>query len=129
MKEMEYKQNSNERYEVLDSGIKNGFPWMIISYFNHPCAYIGLPKKHKYYGKFYEDIEIDCHGGLTFSKFRFLADKLEIFKNHWVIGWDYAHLGDYHFGLFSSMLLENKKWTTKEIKKEVFDVIKQLKVD
>lgn len=31
------------------------------------CGYVLLPKKHKYYGKDYDEIDIDVHGGLNYS--------------------------------------------------------------
>lgn len=49
------------------------------------CGYISIPLGHKYYHKEYEDIDIDCHGGLTFG---------EVSDQHW-IGFDCAHLFDY----------------------------------
>jgi len=34
----------------------------------HLCGYICLPKESKYYGKAYDDIPIEVHGGLTFGQ-------------------------------------------------------------
>lgn len=49
-------------------------------------GYVGLPEGHKFYGKGYDDIDIDCHGGITF------ADHWEDQKdNLWYIGFDCAH--------------------------------------
>lgn len=31
------------------------------------CGYVGLKPDHKYYRVHYDKIDIDCHGGLTFS--------------------------------------------------------------
>lgn len=49
-------------------------------------GYVTIPKEHPYYEKHYDDMEIDCHGGLTFS---------EISDNKYMIGFDCAHSGDY----------------------------------
>ena len=65
MKPMVYKKRGD--IEILDNGIYNGYQYWIVSYGSHPCAYVELPKDHKYYGKDYVDIPIDCHGGITYS--------------------------------------------------------------
>lgn len=51
----------------------------------HLCGYVKIPKEHPFYGKDYDDINIDTHGGLTFG---------EINEEHW-IGYDCGHSGDY----------------------------------
>lgn len=55
---------------------------MFGGYFN---GYIRIPTDHPYYQKRYEDMDIDCHWGLTFG---------ECSDGHWV-GFDCAHSGDY----------------------------------
>lgn len=52
------------------------------------CGYVMLPKENKFHGANYEDIPIDCHGGLTFS-----GQLRNDTENYW-IGFDCAHLGD-----------------------------------
>lgn len=55
-----------------------------LAYFGgHLCGYVRIPDSHPYFGKV--DIEIDCHGGLTFN---------ESGLEHW-IGYDCAHSFDY----------------------------------
>ena len=91
IKEMEY--TTEKRREILAQGEMMGFEWFVISYGTHPCCYIKIPEGHKFFGIDYWDIEdVYCHGGLTFSSNRLLADM----KEGWYIGWDYSHLGDYH---------------------------------
>ena len=122
MKEMEYQKS---RYTtILDKGDYKGFNYAIVSYGTHPCCYVFLPKGHKYYGKQCNDIEISCHWGITFSE-KDLAFNPIVLKDTWVIGWDYAHCEDY-VGYFEDKYSSLKKWTTKELQKEVFDVIEQL---
>ena len=48
-------------------------------------GYVAVPNYHPYYQKKYEDMEIECHGSLTFG---------ECSDRHW-IGFDCAHSGDY----------------------------------
>ena len=53
-------------------------------------GYVGLPKGHRFYEKHYDDLNIDCHGGLTWGDFwKDQNDDL------WYIGFDTAHSGDY----------------------------------
>lgn len=60
-------------------------------------GYVVIPQGHPLHGKHYEEIEIEVHGGLTFSK---NADELgwdEILpedKGCWIIGFDCAHVDD-----------------------------------
>lgn len=49
------------------------------------CGYVEIPKDHKVDGVEYDDINIDCHGGLTYSRHE--GDK-------WVIGFDCNHFDD-----------------------------------
>lgn len=133
MKEMVYKP---ERvFEVLHKEIKDGYPLVIMSYGDHPCAYVGIPKDHKYFGIHYSDYEkipIECHFGLTFSmmgeqRMPWIEDESE--KELWWIGWDYGHCCDYspYFENFDFVDFDKYKWTTREILYECYDVIEQLK--
>lgn len=51
-------------------------------------GYVRIPREHKFYQKGYDDIPIECHGGLTF------AGDLEN-DGDWYIGFDTAHAFDY----------------------------------
>ena len=48
----------------------------------HLCGYVQLPESHPYIGKEGFDLDIDCHGGITYS-------------DHGFIGFDCVHSGDY----------------------------------
>lgn len=102
--------------KILVTNNHKGYDYTIITYGTHPCAYIDLPKEHPWYKLSYDEIEIKCHGGLTYSKQN---------GNFWRIGWDYAHCDDYCPYYFNSP--ENfKKWTVKEIVKECESVCNQV---
>ena len=119
---MEQMNYTKERLcRVLHKGEFKGFKFAIVSYGTHPCCYVFLPKEHKYYGKSYDEIDIDCHGGLTYSDKELIFNPLV--NDDWIIGWDYAHYGDYS-GYFPD--LRDKKWTTQEIKKDIEYAINQL---
>ena len=125
MKEMVYQKES--KIEVLDTGTCLGFFYWILNLGTHPTAYVKIPESHKYYQKHYDDIDIQAHGGLTYSR-----DYLWISENQklegWFIGWDYAHCYDYagYYTQRDTTLCELKKWTTEEIRKEVYEVCEQL---
>ena len=124
---MRYQKDGIE--VVLEKGYTDGYHWVIVSYGTHPCAYVGLPKGHKFYGVHYDNIPINTHGGLTFSDNELKINEPEI--KVWWIGWDYSHAGDY---VGYTMMISNyksygeeKKWTTKEIKDDIMSVITQIK--
>lgn len=56
-------------------------------------GYVAVPEGHAWYGKDYDDIDADAHGGLTFS-----GDKIEgqpeETKGMWIVGFDCAHYMD-----------------------------------
>jgi len=52
-------------------------------------GYIGIPEGHKLYGVHYDLIEVNVHGGLTYSREE-LIDEVK----YWVIGFDCAHYSD-----------------------------------
>lgn len=126
MKEMIYSKDSKR--EILDTGTCFGLFYWILNLGMHPTAYIKIPKDHKYYQKDYEGIDIDVHGGITYSNHELHIGENEKIEG-WFIGWDYAHFGDYagyEEMLPKELRTNGKKWTTEEIKKEVFDVCRQL---
>lgn len=57
----------------------------------HRCGYVKLPSGHKYEDVLYDDITIDCHGGLTWSA-SYVPDQER--SNNWWIGFDCGHAFD-----------------------------------
>lgn len=128
MKEMFYRIERTKG-EILDKGVIEGFRYYIVSYGTHPCCYIILPKTHRYYKKDYIDIDLNAHGGLTYADTELFCHAHSI-NQEWIIGWDYAHYGDF-MGYY---LLEGfecfrlgHKYTTKALYEDVKFAIKQLK--
>jgi hypothetical protein len=69
-----------------------GFPCVVLLMpMAYRCGYVGIPKGHKYYGKNYDYIPIDCHCGLTYSE-KYLYGQLD--ENTWWIGFDCGHYCD-----------------------------------
>lgn len=125
MKQMTY--GKDRKIELLDTGKYLGFTYYILNLGTHPTAYIKIPENHKYYEKDYDEINLDVHGGLTYSSKQLCLEN-EVIEG-WFIGWDYAHYGDYlgYEEMFSREFRTNgKKWTTEEILKEVKEACRKL---
>ena len=131
MKEMVY---TNERkIEVLERNFYKGYEYLIVNYGTHPCCYVALESKHPYYGVFYDNININCHGGLTYSNLGLINSFTRttyLSDDYWVVGWDYHHVGDFS-GFYSdkeniALFLNPKKWTTLELIEECKEFIEQL---
>ena len=117
-----------EKPIILENGICRGkYEYYIITLGSHPCCYVLLPEGHKHHGKFYDDIPIECHGGLTYSEPTLFRDNI-IRGGEWVIGWDYAHLGDYvSYKLpFVEGSAGGHKFTLEELRRDVIEVAEQL---
>lgn len=71
----------------------------------HLNGYVALPPGHPCYGKAYDDIDVEIHGGLTFAS---EGDGEMWEKGYWWVGFDCAHAGD----LVPKMLeiLEREAW-------------------
>lgn len=125
MNEMIY--TTKRKIEILDSGYCLGLLYYILSLGAYPCAYVRIPQEHEFYKKDFGSIDIDVHGGLTYSR-----DYLWVSENQrvegWFIGWDYAHYGDYlgFVKFYSIDINQDKKWTTEEIYKDVKEVCYQV---
>ena len=113
--------------KVLENQIYKNYEYYIVTLGSHPCCYVLLPKGHRYHNMFYDDINIKCHYGLTYSDNRLFKENV-IKNNEWVIGWDYAHSDDYLS--YDSYFLEGDeyghKYTLDELRDDVYDVINQL---
>jgi len=55
----------------------------------HLCGYVLLTDDSDFFGVEYDDIPVNCHGGLTYGSQE---------KDFWIIGFDCAHLGDFQPG-------------------------------
>lgn len=126
MKEMQYQEKS--KLEVLDTGFCFGLLYYILNLGTHPTAYIKIPKACRYFGKEMEEIDINVHGGITYSKNYLYIDKNQKIDG-WFIGWDYSHCWDYagyETRFPEELRTGGKKWTTEEIYKEVKEACYQI---
>ena len=121
MKEMIYENNQHSP-EQLAAGTFLGYDYYALSFGTHPCAYVELPRNNKYFGRIYDDIPIECHGGLTYS-----SNKLHtVDHTGWFIGWDYAHWGDYNGSLPDFLNKGSNQYTTVEMIEDCKQVIMQM---
>lgn len=56
----------------------------------HRCGYVGVPEGHALHGKHYDDLDIDVHGGLTYSD----NNMGPVNNDAWWFGFDCAHFDD-----------------------------------
>lgn len=120
-----YKGKRLEKAEILKEGQYQGYQYTIITMGTHPCSYIKLPEGHKYNGKHYDEIPLECHCGLTYSKDKLMGGNKE---GEWYIGWDYAHLGDHlSYNNGPSAITGGHRWTLEELENEMFETIEHLK--
>ena len=69
-----------------------GFPCVVLMQaLGFRTGYVGIPKGHELYGVGYGNIDIDCHGGLTYSS-NYLIDQND--DDMWWIGFDCGHYCD-----------------------------------
>lgn len=82
-------------------------------------GYVAVPKNHVAYGKDYDHLPIDVHGGLTFGQQgQKESDGKWEDSDFWWFGFDTAHLGDkvtYSDGIEEH---EGHWWTLEEVVKE-----------
>jgi len=101
-------------YDAINEGVRI----VVMRGPSHLCAYLGVPEAHPLAGFGYDDIPLDCHGGLTFGK---AGDSL-LAKGWFWYGWDYGHSGDYctYYDKepLSKRPRDEKKWTVEEVTQE-----------
>lgn len=56
------------------------------------CGYVRVPLGHSFYGKNYDELDLDVHGGLTFAEVEPCTEH-EDGQGYW-FGFDCAHAGD-----------------------------------
>ena len=125
-KEMEYSEEYKR--ELLATGKYLGIPYFIMNLGHYPTAYVMIPEKNPLYKiDDYDDMPIECHGGLSFCENELYIKDNIIVKGK-IIGWDYAHYGDY-LPYWKALKLDDtkaKKWTTEEVLEDVKSVIHQI---
>ena len=124
IKPMIYDKNRLRSAEQIAGGTYKNFDYYVLNLKTHPTAYVDVSDS-PLNGVCYEDIDISCHGGITYSE----SILKTVDKKGWFIGWDYVHYGDYMaygYAAINNMFPNDKKWTTEEIVEECKNVIDQI---
>lgn len=105
------------------------------------CGYLGVTKRHPYFGVDYDQWPVGAHGGLTFSAKGGLGEtedgksKIVCSDEFW-IGFDCAHCGDAkdpelptYYKSDSIFEIEDQGtiWTNQMVKEELEDLARQVK--
>lgn len=94
------------------------------------CAYVGVPNGHPLAGHSYDDLSIDCHGGLTFAS---EGGKQNWPAGYYWYGWDYSHAGDISVYDYDPRIREDgpnrsyHDWTLGEVIKDSWGAIYDFK--
>ncbi len=118
---------------LIASGKISGVPFWIINCRSHPCSYIDVSVLKDYTfldsDSYYSDNDVNCHGGCTFAEhsksFKENGEIKTVEGN--ILGWDYAHIGDYMKCNNPVYLLAGHKYTLQELCSEMAEVIADLR--
>lgn len=101
----------------------------------HWCGYVGVKPGHPFFEKHYDEINVEVHGGPTYSEAcgGFVCHKTEDPQDKtWWIGFDCAHSGDFSPGIGGAFMQppERRLYGTYKdldyVKNEVTNLAKQL---
>lgn len=83
------------RGKIEKDFVIDGFRCVIVGQrMGHRCGYVKIPADHKYYGVEDDDINVDVHGGWTYSGYTYNNYPAEASGKSWWIGFDCGHWGD-----------------------------------
>lgn len=120
--ELSFKELAElESGTILEDGYENEVRYIIMRGPSALCAYVGLPIGHPLAGMNYNDLPLDCHGGLTFGKEGEGEDSFRPRGLFWY-GWDYGHSGDRAFYYEDDYFKDDKEWTVPMVKREIWHV-------
>jgi hypothetical protein len=81
----------NRPGDVLAKGEHAGFEWVVTNNgMGYRCGYVKVTPGHPWYGKGYDDVPAECHGGLTFADADVACDRGGS-DDGWWLGFDCAH--------------------------------------
>ena len=123
-----YSFINDESGKVYADWEDNGFRVLVMRGPGSINGYVGVPKNHSAWGKDYNSVNIDCHGGLTFSQ-EGSRDRVNGLwsEGWWWFGWDYAHYGDACLFDIPSLTNDEHLWTPGEVEHDAKSVLKQFK--
>jgi hypothetical protein len=113
-----------ERGTILRDWFEDGVRVVVLRANFSMNVYMGVPLGHPLVGHSYDDLPINCHGGLTFAA----EGDSELPEGYYWYGYDYCHLGDYMWSpVDSGPLTLGKKWSLGEIVKESWEPVYDFK--
>jgi hypothetical protein len=86
---------------IYETSKYKGYKYYIVEGYMSVCAYVVIPKgsikkRHPLYKAELEDMShFPVHGGITYASDTFYLDNIG--SKNFIIGWDYAHGGDFIF--------------------------------
>lgn len=113
----------DEAGTIYEDGYENGVRYLIMRGPAALCAYVGVPADHPLAGHSYDDLSLECHGGLTFGGEG--GGKGSWPAGWYWYGWDYGHAGDKSFyDLKEGMAwrADDREWTVEDVQKEIWHV-------
>jgi hypothetical protein len=116
---------AKERGFVFVDRFDEGVRFLILRGGVSLTAYVGVPESHPLAGFSYDDVPIECHGGLTFGD---SGDGKFHPKGFYWYGWDYSHCGDFSFCDLDRtydrpVSLDEKKWTVADVENDSWSAI------
>lgn len=101
---------------------------IVLDGLGYRCGYVGCPESlNDFYITYYDDlpIQLDCHGGITFSDF---VSNFDIHNSPrlWWLGWDYNHMDGLDIESVRKLYGENQvNWIINNL--EGYEQLKQYK--
>lgn len=93
---------------MIGHGRRDGVDYYLYWHSTWWCAYIDV-RGTRFDGTDYDNIDIDCHGGFTYSEPTLPSD-FKGYEQSWYIGWDYAHAGDEDITFYDFSKIEEDVW-------------------
>lgn len=88
------------------------------------CVYLGVSSSHPLAGHEYDDLPINCHGGLTFAG---EGDDTYRPSGFYWYGWDYGHAGDrsfYDLKLPEALRMrDEKEWLVADVESDMWEAV------
>ena len=76
---------------LLAKGKESGFEWEVTHNMRaYRCGYVKVLPGHPWFGKRWDEVDVDCHGGVTFAEADTHCGKGGV-DDGWWIGFDCAH--------------------------------------
>lgn len=83
-----------EKQWVTDAGLLAVIVKFTERYLQHRCGYVGVGIEHEGFAFDYEEVDIDAHGGITYTGDNSTNYPITTDKPTWWFGFDCAHAGD-----------------------------------